>query len=120
MIRKFSKKRAAKEREYIKVCKKIDSEREPICEGCGGNKPLSHSHLLSKYDRPDLIAEEENIRLHCFYGYQSCHSKWERKNPKELIEMNDFKENLEYIRKVDAGEYNKIVAKFEFEGVQLP
>lgn len=119
-IKKISNKKAAVEKELRVVYKKIDNDREPICEGCGrGDVPLSHSHLLSQYFRQDLITEEENIRLHCFGNYNSCHDKWERGAPVDLIEMKDFKENLEYIKEVDRGAYNKIVANFEFNGISL-
>lgn len=120
VIKKFSSKRSEKEREYILTCKKIDQEREPVCEGCGrGDRSLSHSHLLSKYSREDLIAEERNIRLHCFYVTGNCHDKWEKGDPKEIVNMLDFKENLQYIKEVDIDEYNKIVASFEFEGIPI-
>lgn len=119
-MRKFSNKRASIEREYIKTCKEIDQEREPVCEGCGrGDRALSHSHILSKYSRRDLIADKRNIRLHCFYVSGNCHDKWEKGRPEEIIEMLDFQENLEYIREVDQEEYDKIVANFEFHGIRL-
>jgi hypothetical protein len=120
-IRKISSKKSVVEKELRIVYRKIDQERDPVCEACGrGDRPLSHSHLLSQYFRHDLITEEENIRLHCFGNYNYCHEKWERGAPVDLIEMNDFKENLEYIREVDRGAYNKIVANFEFNGINVP
>jgi len=118
-IKKISNKRANVEKELTKVYGKIDREREMICEGCGKNSILSHSHLLSRYNRPDLICDEENIRLHCMGDYNSCHSKWERFVCVEVKEMLDFKENLEYIKEKDPKVYNKIIAKFAFEGIEI-
>lgn len=120
-MKKFSNKRAAIERQYRKVCEEIDHEREPVCEGCGrGDRSLSHSHILSKYDRRDLIADKRNIRLHCFYVTGNCHDKWEKGDPKEIVQMNDFIDNLIYIREKDQGEYRKILARFAFDSVPVP
>lgn len=115
-IKKISSKRAKRHSELKEVYKKIDSERQPICEGCGrGDLPLSHSHILSEYDRPDLYTDPDNIRLHCFGSYNSCHEKIERRLAHEIVLMQDFKENLSYIKEKDKGEYNKIIASIEFE-----
>jgi hypothetical protein len=119
-IKHVSNKRAIIERELRLVYNKIDNERELCCEGCGSYvKPLSHSHLLSRYFRPDLIADPQNIRLHCFGDYNSCHEKWERGSPLDIVSMLDFRDNLMYIRGVDVGAYNNIIANFEFNGVSL-
>lgn len=119
-IKKISPKRAARHVEVKATYKKIDSTREPMCEGCGrGDVALSHSHLLSEYDRPDLYAEEENIRLHCYGSYNNCHETWERGLPFQVVKMLDFKENLEYIKEVDIKAHNKIIAAFEFDKIKI-
>lgn len=123
-IKKISNKRANVEKELHAVYKEIDQEREPVCESCDrGDRPLSHSHLLSRYTRPDLICEKDNIRLHCFGTVggpeKTCHEKWSDFDCLEVKEMLDFKENLEYIKEVDIKVYNKIIAKFAFEGVEI-
>jgi DNA-directed RNA polymerase subunit RPC12/RpoP len=117
-IPKISNKRAKVEKELNKVYSKIDHSREPVCEGCGKNGELSHSHLLSRYNRPDLITDERNIRLHCFGTYHSCHEKWERGIPEEVVEMLDFVENLDYIKSVDTQAYNAIIANMEYVGIR--
>lgn len=118
-IKQISNKRANRHAQLKTVYKKIDHEREPICEGCGRNLPLSHSHLMSEYLRPDLYTNPDNIRLHCFGTYHSCHETWERGLIDEIKEMDDFKDNLEFIRVVAISEYNKIIANAQFRGVKL-
>jgi DNA-directed RNA polymerase subunit RPC12/RpoP len=119
-IKKISPKRAKRHSDLKEVYKKIDQEREPVCEGCGrGDVALSHSHLLSEYDRPDLYTDQDNIRLHCFGFYTSCHDKWERGLIHEVVLMLDFKENLDYIKSVDTKAYNKVIANATFHKIKL-
>jgi hypothetical protein len=120
-IKKMSNKRAQRHRERDKAYVQIDQERPPVCEGCGfgGGTALSHSHILSEQRRPDLYADKDNIRLHCYGQYNTCHEKWERGLIYEVVLMLDFKENLEYIKSVDSGEYNKIVANAEFNNIKI-
>jgi hypothetical protein len=119
-IKKISNKRAERHAARNRAYKQIDTEREPICEGCGlAGIPLSHSHLLSEQQRPDLYGNKDNIRLHCFGTYRSCHETWERGLIYEVVLMVDFKENLEFVKLVDQGEYNKIVANAIFHNVKI-
>jgi hypothetical protein len=101
--------------------KRAQRLREAICSGCGrGNIPLSHSHILSERIRPDLYSNVDNIQLHCFGNYKSCHETWERGIIEEVVEMDDFAQNLSFIKEVDQEKYNAIVAKAEFRGIKLP
>lgn len=123
-IKKISNKRAEREKELKLVYKEIDSEREQKCQGCNRyDRPLSHSHLLSRANRPDLMCVKENIALHCFGEFggpnKTCHEKWSDMDPEEVVSMKDFKENIAYVKSVDMGVYNRIVAKFEFVGVKI-
>jgi len=119
-IKKISNKKAERDREMHKTYEKIDSTRDPICEGCGrGDLPLSHSHILSQGTRPDLAADEGNIRLHCFGNYHSCHEKWERGIPDEVVQMDDFKENIAYIEMMDKPKFRRIVVNFEVAGIKI-
>lgn len=119
-IKKISNKKAERDRQMHKTYKKIDSTRDPICEGCGrGDLALSHSHILSQATRPDLAAEEDNIRLHCFGAYYSCHEKWERGVPDEVVSMDDFRDNIAYIEMVDKPKFRRIVANFEVAGIKI-
>jgi DNA-directed RNA polymerase subunit RPC12/RpoP len=113
-INKISNKKAARDKEMHKTYAHIDQTREPICEGCGrGDRPLSHSHVLSQNNRPDLAADEHNIRLHCFGNQTYCHETWERGLPDEVMMMDDFEGNINYIHSVDIAAYNKIMASCE-------
>jgi len=95
-----SKKQEKITEELHRVYQEIDTEREPICTGCGrGDVPLSHSHLISRKKRPDLITEKRNIQFHCLSigGREGCHDRWDR-NDTTLL---DWDENMAYIKEVD-------------------
>ena len=119
-IKKVSSKKIERDKLMKITYAKIDSTRDPVCEGCDrGDVILSHSHILSQAKRPDLAAEIDNIRLHCFGNHYGCHEIWERGEPSELIQMNDFKENLAYIELMDKEEYRKILIDFESSDIDL-
>lgn len=112
-IKKVSQKQDVIERLYSIVIKKIDIEREPICSGCGrGDKPLSHSHLISRADcnrngLSHLIADKNNIALHCLKigdNTYSCHEIWESIHRDTLL---DYEANMEYIKSVSPELYIK-------------
>lgn len=112
------------EKRYKEVCREIDSEREPMCEGCGSNLKLSHSHIISQkvckqLGKTELIWDKSNIQLHCFGSYERCHDKWERCVPKQICLMLDFSRNLNFIKVTDSYVYNKIEAKFEFDNINI-
>lgn len=100
---------------YIEVCQQIDQERERCCEGCGKNRPLSHSHLISKkackwLHKTELIWDKNNIRLHCFCESDACHQRWENM---QVVGMLDLLENLNYVASMDIELFNKINAKID-------
>lgn len=100
---------------YINVCKLIDQSREPICQGCGKNLPLSHSHIISRAHRGDLVCDPDNIQLHCFGSYHSCHETWERGVPSQIVNMLDFERNMIYVEKVAPDLYQKAMTKMEYD-----
>lgn len=120
-IKQVSNKKAERDRLMKITYHKIDTTRDPVCEACGrGDVSLSHSHLLSQANRPDLADDPDNIRLHCMDGgYYSCHNTWERGIPHELILMDDFKENLAYIELMDKERFRKIMVNFETAGIKI-
>lgn len=91
----------------INIYKKIDTEREPVCCGCGrGGIPLSHSHIISRkrckeIGKPELIYDEDNIELECFFDNRSCHHVWEHGTLAEKKKMINFAKKMEYVKKND-------------------
>lgn len=76
------------------------------CWGCGkGEKGLDKSHILSVKQRKDLELDKPNINLLC----RGCHVKWEGGNIKEMIMLDCFEKDIQYIRDKDIGRYNKLV-----------
>lgn len=94
-IRKKSKKQEALDRELRKVYKEMSLTRRHNCTGCGTNQHLSHSHLIPRSRRRDLVADINNITYHCL----SCHKKWER--GVLAHELYDYHSNMKYIKSVD-------------------
>ena len=98
-IKKLSPKRQAIEKEYRKVQAEIAEERFVVCEGCGNVQgfgcTLSFSHSIPRSRRPDLIADKENISLHC---QERCHKLCESGDYDMLLNGEQIKE---YIKKVD-------------------
>jgi len=94
---------------------KIDTQREPVCSGCGrGDKPLSHSHTISKNDakglgKPELIWDADNIELECFYGREGCHDKWESDSIMVKATLLNFDRKMAYLRLHNPGRYNSFV-----------
>jgi len=88
--------------------KRIDSEREQRCEGCGSaTRPLSHSHLISVASGVRFESNIDNIRLHClsFDGVKGCHEKWEDSILGEIDKMLDFEENMEIVKELSTSHY---------------
>lgn len=87
----------------------ISEERERICEGCGTDKMLSHSHIIPRSRRKDLEAEKQNIVYHCL----PCHSIWEHGAVKDKSKLHNFEKMMEYIKATDKVYYNLILNKWE-------
>jgi len=99
-IRRKSKKQSAIDRQlrdvYIEMCE----TRRHICTGCGSPHQLSHSHLIPRSRRRDLVADINNITYHCL----PCHKKWEA--GVNANEMYDYHSNMDYIKSVDSEYFN--------------
>jgi|TARA_R110001606_G_C15349921_1_gene647464 hypothetical protein len=101
----MSKKQDKIKRELIKVYKEIALEREPCCSGCNRyDVPLSHSHIIPRSRRPDLVLKKRNIQYQCLsIGERTgCHTIWESKQRDQLL---DYFSNLAYIKEVDLEYY---------------
>ena len=106
-MRKISKKQREIKRKLNKVYSQIAMERGHYCEGCGrteGNVPLSHSHIIPRSRRGDLICSKDNIQYLCLSmnGRRGCHEKWESKDKVQLL---CYHKNLEYILGEDTEYY---------------
>jgi len=104
-MRKISKKQNNINKELKKVYKEIGLERGHYCSGCGrSDVPLSHSHLIPRSRRPDLITDKRNITYHCLsMGERTgCHDIWEGIKRDRLL---DYPKNMEYILEVDPEYY---------------
>lgn len=103
----MSKKHEKIKRMLIKVYKEIALERSFNCSGCGKSGyvvPLSHSHLIPRSRRLDLVTDKNNIQYHCLSigEAKGCHDIWESKHRNKL---NDYFYNLAYIKKTDKEYY---------------
>lgn len=125
--KKILKQQTNKQKKYEeklrKEYEKFDSEKiansEWYCTGCGIGKYLSHSHILRQSwcksnGREDLCYPfSGNVVLHCLSvgNKRGCHEKWESGVIKWMLELNDFWDNLKFIRSVSEKEYQKIYQK---------
>lgn len=104
-MKKISNKQAKINRELHKVYNEIAEEREHKCSGCDRyDRPLSHSHLISRPRRPDLITCKTNIVYHCLDTPEGegCHNIWEHKKGIGLL---DYDANMAIIKELDPGYY---------------
>ena len=104
-MKKVSKKQSSVNRELNKVYNSIANERGHYCTGCGrSDVPLSHSHIIPRSRRPDLVTDKNNITYHCLdtNGRQGCHTMWEGIEREKLL---DYTRNMEYILEKDTQYY---------------
>ncbi len=107
-MRKISNKQREIRRKLNKVYSQISYERGHFCEGCGrteGVVPLSHSHIIPRSRRADLICDKRNIQYLCLSmgdGRKGCHEMWESRDKNKLL---CYHKNLEYILQVDTEYY---------------
>tara|TARA_R110000796_G_scaffold231287_3_gene349166 strand:+ start:3634 stop:3984 length:351 start_codon:yes stop_codon:yes gene_type:complete len=110
-MKKVSTKQAKETRELRKVYERMAEERGHYCTGCGrSDVPLSHSHIIPRSRRKDLVLDPRNITYHCLDGgiiqsnRKGCHQLWEG-NLSSKSKLLDYHANLEYILEVDAEYY---------------
>tara|TARA_R110001583_G_scaffold180966_1_gene338166 strand:+ start:209 stop:535 length:327 start_codon:yes stop_codon:yes gene_type:complete len=94
-----------KEKKKLKIIyNELASERGHYCSGCGrSDVPLSHSHIIPRSRRKDLVTDKRNITYHCLsIERKGCHDMWETKDRVKLL---DYHKNMEYILEVDTEYY---------------
>lgn len=92
-INQLSKPKAKQNQEYKKVCQEIDEERGLKCESCGTTQYLSHSHLIPRSRRQDLITEPKNIKIQCTCrvdGSKGCHQRYEDSQIDDFIDKEEI------------------------------
>ena len=103
-MRKISNKQKKEKRLLSIIYNQIAEERGHYCNGCGrSDVPLSHSHIIPRSRRPDLVTDKRNITYHCLsLDRKGCHDMWESK---DRIKLLDYHKNMEYILEVDTEYY---------------
>ena len=106
-MKRISNKQKEIKKRLNKVYAEIAFERGHYCEGCGRTEaavPLSHSHIIPRSRRSDLICNKDNIQYLCLSigNRRGCHEIWESRNKTKLL---CYHKNLEYILEVDTEYY---------------
>tara|TARA_R110000751_G_scaffold173497_1_gene279969 strand:+ start:102 stop:431 length:330 start_codon:yes stop_codon:yes gene_type:complete len=104
-MKKISDKQKKEKRLLSIVYNQLSEERGHYCTGCGRTTNLSHSHLIPRSRRKDLVTDKRNITYHCVIGpngTKGCHQIWESKERTKLL---DYCKNMEYILEVDTEYY---------------
>ena len=104
-MKKISDKQKKEKRRLSIIYNQIAEERGHYCTGCGRSTNLSHSHLIPRSRRKDLVTDKRNITYHCIVGpngTKGCHQLWESKERTKLL---DYCKNMEYILEVDTEYY---------------
>ena len=105
-MKKISDKQKKIQRRLKKVYDEIALERAHTCTGCGrSDVPLSHSHLIPRSRRSDLITNKQNITYHCLSqgGRTGCHDLWETKQGRKKL--------LDYLKKNKIESYKEVISK---------
>lgn len=101
-----SKKQKDTDKAYFATTDRMRKENPQECTGCPSKDidGLTHSHLIPRSRRPDLIAEYKNITYHCV----ECHSKWESVDRVQLL---DYERNMLIIKDLDEEYYQILLMK---------
>ena len=95
-MKKISDKQKKEKRRLTIIYNEIAEERGHYCTGCGRSTNLSHSHLIPRSRRKDLVTDKRNITYHCMVGpngTKGCHQLWESSERTKLL---DYCKNMEY------------------------
>lgn len=107
-LRPMSSKKQKANKEKMKVYAEIGEERNPCCVSCGTTSGrIDRSHTISVKHRKDLEAVAENIQYRC----RKCHSIFDSGDISKMIQLADWNESLDYIRKTDTEMYQIIMNK---------
>ena len=109
VIKNRSAKGAKQEREITKVKRELTEAALDggfcQCEGCGGFfDTIDRSHKIPLSKSSELAAMPGNIRLFC----RECHLRWESSNAAQMIELNCFVADMEFLLDFDPERFWKI------------
>ena len=97
------------------VYRMMAEAKDHKCTGCGrwsNQVALSHSHIIPRSRRPDLVADYSNLTYHCLsLGGIGCHEIWENGTTEEKQMLLDYDANMAYIKSVDEEYYNLLQLK---------
>lgn len=95
---------------------------EARCTGCGTTRRLSHSHIIARSRRPDLIQDPANISYQCLsWGAETgCHDVWEHGSYAAKCRLRDFGVRLDYIRTADPEYFHLLLLKWGVSEHELP
>lgn len=119
-IRQQTSKEVSIKRELIELKKQVHQEAQDnemyYCWGCGmGGVGLDSSHILSVGQRKDLELDKDNINLFC----RECHMDWESNDPRKMIPLITFENDLLYIKKHDKKRYNDLIAMIDEYSIEI-
>jgi len=111
-MKKVSDKQKKVNKELKKIYKEIADTREHCCTGCGRyDVPLSHSHIIPRSRRGDLVTDINNITYHCLSigGRTGCHDLWEHGTVWDKQKLLDYGDNMDYILQQDEEYYYLLI-----------
>lgn len=112
-IKKVSEKQKSRVDLIKEVYNEIKNEREHKC-CCCNNLHITHSHIIPRSRRKDLEVDKENILYDCMYH----HNIWEHGTLEQKLEhISNFKERMDYIKRVDIEYYNLLSVKWQKESI---
>lgn len=102
-IKKVSSRQREKNKSIAKAYQQMAEELPPKCTGCGTASNLSHSHIIPRSRRSDLVDVVENITYHCLSAGSKigCHDIWEHGTMDEKRQLRDFDKLMTYIKRTD-------------------
>tara|TARA_R110000751_G_scaffold136245_1_gene239222 strand:+ start:8077 stop:8418 length:342 start_codon:yes stop_codon:yes gene_type:complete len=105
-MKKVSTKQRIENNKLKIVYNQIAEERGHYCTGCGQSGNLSHSHIIPRSRRKDLVLDPRNITYHCLGSTErtGCHQLWEG-TISQKMRLLDYHVNMEYILDVDTEYY---------------
>lgn len=107
-----SSKQKAIDVEYRSAKERMFKERDHVCTGCNsvtGIDNLTHSHLIPRSRRRDLVSEYTNITYHCI----ECHGIWESVDRVKLL---DYDVNMNIVKGLDPYYYELLILKQKMWG----